>query len=453
MTFKVCEWMLYKSSFRPDVICYNLLIDAYGQKYNYKRAEAVYLQLLEAQCIPTEDTYALLIRAYCKYGLLEKADAVLAEMRERGVSPGAVAYNAYMDGLLKGRNIQKAVEASQSIMALKVFNEMKTEKCRPNICTFTALINAFAREGLCEKAEEVFEELQEAGLEPDVYAYNALMEAYSDATVVQVSHTRLQRFSLLCNTWDVNLTGLRITLWLMHMEGPVSMRLFHWPKSVVMDLIMLARYFEQNQYYFCQSTSSPSPDAEAIFEELKRRGMTPTMKSHMLLLSAYSKSGNIQKCEDIVNQMLKSGLRPDTFVLNSMLNAYGKMGQFGKMEEILHLMENGPFEADISTYNILINIYGRAGFFSRMEELFQSLVSKKMMADVVTWTSRMGAYSRKKQYYKCLEIFEEMVDAGCYPDGGTARVLLSSCSTDEEIAEVSVVIRAMHKDVKTVLSI
>lgn len=63
-------------------------------------------------------------------------------------------------------------------MALKVFNEMKTEKCRPNICTFTALINAFAREGLCEKAEEVFEELQEAGIEPDVYAYNALMEAY-----------------------------------------------------------------------------------------------------------------------------------------------------------------------------------------------------------------------------------------------------------------------------------
>lgn len=55
---------------------------------------------------------------------------------------------------------------------------MRTEKCKPNICTYTALINAFAREGLCEKAEEVFEQLQEAGYEPDVYAYNALMEAY-----------------------------------------------------------------------------------------------------------------------------------------------------------------------------------------------------------------------------------------------------------------------------------
>lgn len=39
-------------------------------------------------------------------------------------------------------------------------------------------MNTFAMKGLCEKAKEVFEESQRAGHEPDVYAYNALMEAY-----------------------------------------------------------------------------------------------------------------------------------------------------------------------------------------------------------------------------------------------------------------------------------
>jgi pentatricopeptide repeat protein len=63
-------------------------------------------------------------------------------------------------------------------MALKVFDEMRSQKCKPNIYTYTALVNAFASEGLCEKAEEVFEQLQEIGHKPDVYAYNALMEAY-----------------------------------------------------------------------------------------------------------------------------------------------------------------------------------------------------------------------------------------------------------------------------------
>lgn len=70
------------------------------------------------------------------------------------------------------------MQASKSYEALKLFHEMRSYKCKPNICTYTALVNAFAREGLCEKAEEIFEQLQEAGYEPDVYAYNALMEAY-----------------------------------------------------------------------------------------------------------------------------------------------------------------------------------------------------------------------------------------------------------------------------------
>ena len=117
------------------------------------------------------------------------------------------------------------------------------------------------------------------------------------------------------------------------------------------------------------------------------------------------------------------------------------------------VMEKGSYVADISTYNILINRYGQAGFIERMEELFQMLPSKGLKPDVVTWTSRIGAYSKKKLYVRCLEIFEEMIDAGCYPDGGTAKVLLAACSNEEQTQQVTTVIRTMHKDMNTVLPV
>ena len=66
-------------------MCYNLLIDAYGQKSLYKKAEETYVDLLQARCIPTEDTYALLIKAYCACGLLEKAEAAFVDMRKYGL--------------------------------------------------------------------------------------------------------------------------------------------------------------------------------------------------------------------------------------------------------------------------------------------------------------------------------------------------------------------------------
>ncbi|KAK9156262.1 hypothetical protein Sjap_003742 [Stephania japonica] len=434
----VCDWILYRSSFHPDIICYNLLIDAYGQMSKYEKAESTYLRLLEARCIPTEDTYALLLRAYCKCGLLDKAEAVFAEMQKHKLSPSVNVYNAYIDGLMKGKNFQKAQDifqrmkkdscqpstetytmlinlygrACRSYMALKIFHEMKSQNCKPNICTYTALINAFAREGLCEKAEEVFEEMQEAGHEPDVYAYNALMEAYSRGGF---PYGTAEIFSLM-----------------QHMGCEPDTASY----NIMVDAYGRAGLHE---------------DAQAVFEELKRMGMTPTMKSHMLLLSAYSKIGNISKCEEIVNQMFKSGLKPDTFVMNSMLNTYGRAGLFSKMEDVLNAMERGPYRADISTYNILINVYGRAGFCDRMEELFELIPSKRLKPDVVTWTSRLSAYSRKKQYAKCVEIFEEMIDAGCYPDEGTAKVLLSACSSEDQIEEATALIRTMHKDLKTAL--
>lgn len=87
---QIGEWISHRSSFRSDVMCYNLLIDAYGEKSLYQKAEKAYLELTEMRCIPTEDTYALLLKAYCNCNLLEKAEAVFLEMRKHGLRPSAL---------------------------------------------------------------------------------------------------------------------------------------------------------------------------------------------------------------------------------------------------------------------------------------------------------------------------------------------------------------------------
>ncbi|KAM0880644.1 hypothetical protein ACQ4PT_033436 [Festuca glaucescens] len=436
----VCEWIVYRSSFRPDVICYNLLIDAYGRKRQLDKAEAMYTALLEARCVPTEDTYALLLRAYCNVGSLHRAEGVISEMREHGIPPSATVYNAYLDGLLKARCTEKAVEvyqrmkrdrcrtntetytlminvygkSKQPMSAMKVFNEMQSIGCKANICTYTALVNAFAREGLCEKAEEVFEEMQQAGHEPDVYAYNALMEAYSRAGFPQGAS---EIFTLM-----------------QHMGCEPDRASYN---------ILVDAYGRAGRHR----------EAEAVFESLKQQGMAPTMKSHMLLLSAHARSGNVARCQEVMAQLHKSGLTPDTFALNAMLNAYGRAGRLDDMERLLAAMEHQG-SCDVSTYNVVVNAYGRAGYLERMEAAFAAMKGKRgIAADVVTWTSRMGAYARKKEYRRCLEIFEEMVDAGCYPDAGTAKVLVAACSDERQVEQVTAIVRSMHKEAKTLFTI
>jgi pentatricopeptide repeat protein len=83
-----------------------------------------------------EDTYALLLKAYCTSGLLDKAEAIFIEMRIYGVPPSTVVYNAYIDALMKGRN---------NVKALVIFHRMKRNQCQPNSDTYTLLINLYGK--------------------------------------------------------------------------------------------------------------------------------------------------------------------------------------------------------------------------------------------------------------------------------------------------------------------
>jgi pentatricopeptide repeat protein len=52
------------------------------------------------------------------------------------ICPGATVYNAYLDGLLKARCTEKAVE---------VYQRMKRDRCRTNTETYTLMINVYGK--------------------------------------------------------------------------------------------------------------------------------------------------------------------------------------------------------------------------------------------------------------------------------------------------------------------
>lgn len=49
---------------------------------------------------------------------------------------GAIVYNAYIEGLSKGRDTEKAVE---------IFQRMKKDRCKPDTNTYTMMINLYGK--------------------------------------------------------------------------------------------------------------------------------------------------------------------------------------------------------------------------------------------------------------------------------------------------------------------
>lgn len=64
---------------------------------------------------------------YSSYGLITKKHLIWL---------GVVVYNAYINGLLKGRQTHKAVE---------IFQRMKKDRCKPSAETYTLMINLYGK--------------------------------------------------------------------------------------------------------------------------------------------------------------------------------------------------------------------------------------------------------------------------------------------------------------------
>lgn len=74
--------------FKPDVGCFNMLIDAYGKNKQWTEAEKTFHLMKKFKCVPTETSFNVLMAAYSRGGQLEKAGNLFHEMKDTNYSPG-----------------------------------------------------------------------------------------------------------------------------------------------------------------------------------------------------------------------------------------------------------------------------------------------------------------------------------------------------------------------------
>ena len=85
---QVFEWILLGSMFKPDVGCFNMLMDAYGKNKQWTEAEKTFYLMKKFQCVPTVTSFNVLMAAYSRGGRLDKAEDLFHEMKDTNYTPG-----------------------------------------------------------------------------------------------------------------------------------------------------------------------------------------------------------------------------------------------------------------------------------------------------------------------------------------------------------------------------
>ncbi|KAG1326177.1 putative ATP-citrate synthase beta chain protein 1 [Cocos nucifera] len=180
----------------PSVLTYSTLIDIYSKAGMYGDAANVFLEFKESGLKADVVLYSSFIDTLAKNGLVECAVWLLDEMTRVGIEPNVVTYNTIIDAFGKsriiveedavgstavgvegcgrhvvrafsqlargiGRPVAEEVRRSEELFCiLGLFQKMIQQGVRPNVVTFSAILNACSRCNSFEDASLLLEQLR-----------------------------------------------------------------------------------------------------------------------------------------------------------------------------------------------------------------------------------------------------------------------------------------------------
>ena len=206
LALQVLEEM--KGKFPPNVIAYSATISALSKGQQWETALSLFRELQSNGCCPSVVTYNATINALEKGLQWEQALDLFDEMKSKGLPVTVVSYGSSISACEKGQQwrhcltlldemteygIQKNViifgaamscmeKSGRADISFQLMQRMQLENIAPNVHIYNSAISACARTGglLWNKALELFREMNENGVVPDVVTYNAVIDATSD---------------------------------------------------------------------------------------------------------------------------------------------------------------------------------------------------------------------------------------------------------------------------------
>ncbi|GBG65332.1 hypothetical protein CBR_g50368 [Chara braunii] len=317
-------------------------------------------------------------------------------------------------------------------MTMKVFNWMKNQRCyRARNDIYNMLIDLSAKCHRLEHARGYFNEMKEWRCKPDINSWNALINAHTQMSDYAGAYRTFEDMM----RWEIPPSRSSYVFVIKACgnarNSKKAREIFQRMKDdgVPLDSVsfnaLMAAYRNERLY----------GKALEVFEEMKAAGVYPDRASHDIMLSCLIKLGRAEEAIQLFEESLKKGqtgslstLKPGGHTFNTIMHAYAMEGRWKKAMDILTQMESAGILPNVVTYNILINAFAVAGMFKQAEEIFGRMERSGMHPDVVSYSTLMNAYAKAGKADEVRALVPAMVKRGVKPNVVVFNAVLDAYS-------------------------
>ncbi|KAF5744056.1 hypothetical protein HS088_TW08G00648 [Tripterygium wilfordii] len=292
----------------PSAHTYQIILKIFVEGNKFKEAEEVFETLLNAEkspLKPDQKMFHMMIYMYKKSGNYDKARKLFTLMAERGVPQSTVTYNSLMSFETNYKEVSK------------IYDQMQRAGLRPDVVSYASLINAYGKARREDEALAVFEEMLDAKVRPTHKAYNILLDAFAISGMVEQARAVFK-----------------------------SMRRDRCNPDICSYTTMLSAYVN----------ASDMEGAEKFFQRLKQDGFKPNIVTYGTLIKGYAKLNDSEKMMEKFEEMRMIGIKANQTIFTTIMDAYGKSRDFDSAVVWYKEMESSGLPPDQKAKNILLSL-------------------------------------------------------------------------------------------------
>ena len=355
---------------------------------------------------------------------------------------------------VSGQEVWRLCKAGRLKEAIQLLGIVKQRGLRVNSNVYGRVIEDCAKLRRFEDGKLVHKQLDEAGVEMDIYLGNSLINFYSKYGDVASAAQVFNRMTLRdVVTWSSMIAGYVSNHYPAQAFG-VFERMKEGgskPNRVtflnILKACSNAEMLEKGKeiHAFVKATGLESDVAVAtaiitmyskcgeavlarqVFDKMTERNVV----SWTAIIQCSAQHGKFEEAFELYEQMLQAGILPNAITFLSVLNSCVIPQALDTGKKIhSHIKERG-FETDIFVANALITMYCKCRSVQDARRVFDRMSTR----DVISWSAMIAGYAQsgyqeKELLNEAFHLLERMRQEGVLPNKITFMSVLRACSID-----------------------
>ncbi|KAJ4729872.1 Pentatricopeptide repeat-containing protein [Melia azedarach] len=385
---------------KKDVVEYNVMIKAYGKAKLYDKAFALFKVMKNHGTWPDECTYNSLIQMFAGGDLVDHAVDLLAEMQEGGFKPQCLTFSSVIASYAHLGRLSDAVT---------LYQEMGRAGVKPNEVVYGSLINGFAETGKVEEALQYFRMMGECGLSANQIVMTSLIKAYSKISCLEGAKRVYEKMKDMKGGPDTVASNSMISLFadlgmVSEAESVFSNLREKGQADGVSFAAMMALYKSMGML----------DEAIDVAEEMKQSALLRDVISYNQVMACFAANGQLRECGELLHEMVTKQLLPDNGTFKVLFTVL-KKGGF-PIEAVKQLESSHQGVKPYASQAVITSIYSVVGLHALALDCCESLIKAEVDLDSFVYNVAIYAFKSSGQNDRALNMFMKMLDQGLEPD-------------------------------------